>query len=150
MDESSQGYASLERDAAAYVSLLASLRTFTLQRQVIPEEPEVYFRWLDVYRSDDPAEVSGLRRLLAARPLGRHCMCIGSAAISLECGAASVELTVHHGRSVRWPAAGSGDFELERGRELAEWMAARGLPDIRDEMDRSEREFAQTRAEQQA
>lgn len=129
----------LERDAAAYASLLASLGAFTLQRWVRPEEPERHYRRLDVYRSDDPAEISELRGLLAARASGGHCMCIGSAAICLESGAASAELTVHHGQSVRWPAAGSGDFELERGRELAEWMAARGLPDIRDEMDRSQR-----------
>jgi len=39
---------------------------------------------------------------------------------------------------------------LERGRELAEWLAARGVADVRDEMDQSERERARADAEQRA
>jgi hypothetical protein len=49
-------------------------------------------------------------------------------------------LSVHHGRSVRWRDANCGDFVLEQRRELAEWLAARGVPDIRDEMERSGRD----------
>ena len=39
---------------------------------------------------------------------------------------------------------------LERGRELAEWLAARGVADVRDEMDQSERERARADAEERA
>jgi hypothetical protein len=39
---------------------------------------------------------------------------------------------------------------LERGRELAEWLAARGVPDVRDEMDEAGQEQARSEAEQRA
>lgn len=103
-----------------------------------------------VYRGGEPAEVDQLRRLLAAHPSGAVCGCFGSAAISLEGGAASAVLSVHHGVAVRWPRARCGDLELENGRELAEWLAARGVADVRDEMDESARTRARAKAEQEA
>jgi hypothetical protein len=145
MDEGSDRSASLERDAKAYASQLSGFGAFTLRRFVWPDQPGELILEADVYRSAEPNEVEELRRLLAARPLGAHCMCIGSALISLEGGPAPVVLSIHHGESVRRYDASSADFdlargnlELARGRELAEWLAARGVPNVRDEMNESE------------
>ena len=157
MDEGSDRSASLERDAEVYVSQLSGFGAFTLRRFIWPDRPGEPILEADVYRSGDAGEIEELRRLLAARPLGAHCMCIGSALISLEGGPAPVVLSIHHGESVRRHDASSagfdlacGNFELARGRELAEWLAARGLPDVRDEMNESERRYAQGRAEERA
>jgi hypothetical protein len=64
---------------------------------------------------------------------------MGSAWISLEGGPASTVLSVQHGVTVRWPGASRGDLVLERGRELAEWLADRGVTNLREEMDESAR-----------
>lgn len=136
-----------ERDAAAYAGLLAGFRTFTLRRYV--DGPGKILE-LAVYRSDEPDEVGQLRRLLAAHPSDLHCMCIGTASISLEGGPAPAGLSVHHGVSVRWRDATSGDFFLERGRELAEWLAVRGVADVRDQMDESERKQVRAEAEERS
>jgi hypothetical protein len=137
----------MKRVAAAYAGLLAGFHAFTLRRYV--DGPGV-IRELAVYRGDAPGEVGQLRRLLAAHPSDLHCMCIGSASISLEGGPTPAVLSVHHGDSVRWLDTRYGDFFLERGRELAEWMAARGVADVRDEMDESERERARSDAEERS
>jgi hypothetical protein len=148
MDGNSGRSASLKRRAEDYGDLLAGVRGFTLFRWIEPDGGEGPIREEAVYRSDAPAEVHELRRLLAARATDGHCMCLGSASISLDSRAASAQLTVHHGESVRWQDGGWGDFMLERGRELAEWMAARGVQDVRDEMDESQRQRAQDEAEE--
>jgi hypothetical protein len=75
-------------------------------------------------------------------------MCFGSASISLDGGPTQAVLSVHHGTSVRWLDAMFGDLFLERGRELAEWLAARGVADVREEMDESEQEEARYDAEE--
>ena len=124
--------------------MLAGFRSFTLRRYV---HDHGLIRELAVYRGDEPDEVGQLRQLLAARPSSAHCMCFGSASISLEGGPAPAVLSVHYGRSVRWLDTRYGDLFLERGRELAEWMAARGVADVRDEMDESEREWVRSDAE---
>jgi hypothetical protein len=110
-------------DAAGYADLVAGFGAFTLY----PAEAgkgRLYSR--AAYRSDDPAEVAELRRLLAARPAGRVCMCPGSVAISLEGGGGAVMLTVHHRRTVRWPDATCGDLVFKRRHRLTRWLAARG------------------------
>jgi len=116
---------------------------FTLHRYVHDQE---VIRELAVYRGNEPAEVGQLRLLLAAHPSNLHCLCFGSGSISLEGGPAAAVLSVHHGTSVRWPGAMCGDLSLEQGRELAEWLAARGVPGIRDEMNESERDRARNDA----
>jgi len=135
----------MERVAKAYAGLLAGCRSFTLHRYV---HDQGVIRELAVYRGDGPAEVGQLRRLLAAHPSDLHCMCFGSASISLEGGPTPAVLSVHHGESVRWLDATFGDLFLERGRELAHWLAARGVADVRDEMDESEQEEARFEAEE--
>ena len=147
MDQGIDSSAALERDGAAYADLLAGFHAFTLHRY---GDDQGVIRELAVYRGDEPEEVGQLRRLLAARPSAEVCMCFGSASISLKGGATAARLSVHHGYSVRWPGARCGDLVLERGRELAEWLAARGVPDVRDEMDESERERARSEAEERA
>jgi hypothetical protein len=134
----------MERDAAAYADLLAGFRAFTLHRYV--DAPEAILGQA-VYQADEPGEVAQLRRLLAARPSDEACLYTGSAAISLEGSAAPVRLNVHHGYSVRWQDAMRGDFVLERGRELAEWLAAHGVAEVRDDMDESERVLQHRRAQ---
>jgi hypothetical protein len=134
-----------KRAARAYVGLVDGFGAFTLRRYV---HDQGVIRELAVYRGEEPGEVGQLRRLLAAQPSGAHCMCMGSASILLEGGRAPAVLSVHHGRSVRWLDTRYGDLLLERGRELAEWMAARGVADVRDEMDESERERERSDAEQ--
>lgn len=133
-----------EREAAAYAGLLAGFRAFTLYRRVDGQRG-----MSAVYRGDESAEIDQLRRLLAAHPSGAVCGCIDSAAISLEGGPGPAVLSVHHGVGVRWPGARHGDLELERGRELAEWLAARGVASVRDEMDNSARQRARSEAERE-
>jgi hypothetical protein len=147
VDHGTGSSAALERDAAAYAGLLAGFDAFTLHRytddQGVILEPAVY-------RSDEPDEVGQLRQLLAAHPSDAHCMCIGNASISLEGGPAPAVLSVHHGDAVRWRNTERGDLVLERGRELAEWLAARDVPDVRDEMDEAGQAQARSQAEQGA
>jgi hypothetical protein len=97
MDEDGGWPASLEQDADAYSQQLAGFGAFTLRRFVLPDQPGEPIMEAELYRSAEPDEVEELRRLLAARPLGAHCMCIGSALISLEGGPAPIVLSIHHG-----------------------------------------------------
>ena len=128
MDHGIDWSAALEQDAAAYADLLAGFQAFTLYRSV---RDAGVIRGVIVYRGDAPDEVGQLRQLLTANPSTRHCMCIGGTSISLEGGAVPAVLSVHHGQAVRWRGARCGDFDLEHGRELAEWLAAHGVPDCR-------------------
>jgi hypothetical protein len=102
--------------------------------------------WLEL---TEPAEVAAFASRLAINDDPArfdHCLCYGDAAI--ECYADGQEgpvatLGYHHGKLIRW-ARWKHDAPLADGRELARWLADRGLDlflqDL-DEQDRSAREY---------
>jgi len=56
-----------------------------------------------------------------------HCMCVGELVIELRGGGSLLaELTLHHGKSIRW-GGWSSDVLLKNGRSAVEWLAEHGV-----------------------
>jgi hypothetical protein len=90
----------------------------------------------------DPAEVASLGATLriSDEPYG-HCMCYGDPHLAFldERDAVLAEISLHHGRSMRW-SAWRDDARLLDGREVLEWLASRGARVPLDEYEDERRE----------
>jgi hypothetical protein len=78
----------------------------------------------------DAHDLEALQQLTAIdeTKVGFHCLCYGDLALVLKStGSADLlVLGIHHGESIRWDGWNS-DADLARGRDLLEWLAARGV-----------------------
>jgi hypothetical protein len=73
-----------------------------------------------------------------------HCLCVGELVIELRGGGSLLaELTLHHGKSIRWGGWNS-DVLLKNGRSAVEWLAEHGVeqPLRNFEADQSRRNVA--------
>ena len=85
----------------------------------------------------DPAEVALLASLLQIRPGDPfRCMCPGDQVLEfLGPCRRRTEVTLHHGRSLRWDAWDT-DVLLDDAKPLLDWLAERGVTAPRDEAER--------------
>ena len=96
----------------------------------------------------DPAEVASLAATLriSEEPCG-HCMCHGDPHLAFldERDVVLAEISLHHGRSMRW-SAWRDDARLLDGREVLDWLASRGAHAPLDEYEAERREEEDARA----
>jgi hypothetical protein len=89
-----------------------------------------------LHEVDDAAELSELVATL--RIVEREdefvCMCLGGPTLEFAGPGTTVVLGLHHGSSIRW-SRWSSDAPLANGRDLADWLAERGVTQVRDELD---------------
>jgi hypothetical protein len=90
----------------------------------------------------DPREIASLGATLriSDEPCG-HCMCLGDPHLTFldERDVVLAEISLHHGRSIRW-SAWRDDALLLDGREVLEWLASRGASAPLDDYEAERRE----------
>jgi hypothetical protein len=81
-----------------------------------------------VFETASPADVVLFGNAFEIQPSEPfHCMCAGELLIELRGPAGpSIELTLHHGKSIRW-AGWNSDALLKNGRAAVQWLAQRGV-----------------------
>jgi hypothetical protein len=93
------------------------------------------------FETSEASELASLRHALRIRDGGiGHCMCFGDVALDFRRGAeAAGTVTVHHGESLRWPPF-FDNAALAEPDELVDWLAARGMPRLREQVEQNRRE----------
>ncbi len=95
----------------------------------------------------DPRAVAHFASLLRIRP-GEpfHCMCPGDQTLVFRKGVLrQTEITLHHGRLLRWDGVWDTDVLLDEPEPMLDWLAERGVTGPRDEAEQIRREQQRSR-----
>lgn len=140
-----------QRDLTALFAAARRVRVVDLDLDEEADAPRDGGRFArPLFDTRDPAGIAALGAVLAIREDPEtfgHCMCMGGPAIEVWDGdRVRAQITLHHGRSIRWDAW-CWDAVLVDGDALCDWLAARGVTGPKEEVAMLERIDADSHAQ---